>query len=78
MSKTSKQSSLPALRDSRLRMRIAVCFSFNVIGRLADAFGFVVPGPEALEAARIPPRARLPLSAHGKLAGGALRLIDSF
>ena len=30
----------------------AVCFSFNVIGRLADAFGFVVPGPEALEAAR--------------------------
>jgi len=56
----------------------AVCFSFNVIGRLADAFGFVVPGPEALEAARIPPRARLPLSAHGKLAGGALRLMDSF
>jgi len=23
----------------------AVCFSFNVIGRLADAFRFVVPGP---------------------------------
>ena len=29
---------------------IAVCFSFNVIGRLADAFGFFVPGPEAFEA----------------------------
>jgi AhpD family alkylhydroperoxidase len=29
---------------------LAVCFSFNVIGRLADAFGFAVPGPEALEA----------------------------
>ena len=29
---------------------IAVCFSFNVIGRLADAFGFFVPGSEAFEA----------------------------
>jgi AhpD family alkylhydroperoxidase len=29
---------------------LAVCFSFNTIGRLADAFGFVVPGPEAFEA----------------------------
>lgn len=29
---------------------LAVCFSFNVIGRLADAFGFAVPGPEAFEA----------------------------
>jgi AhpD family alkylhydroperoxidase len=28
---------------------LAVCFSFNVIGRLADAFGFFVPGPEAFE-----------------------------
>ena len=28
---------------------LAVCFSFNVIGRLADAFGFVVPGPKAFE-----------------------------
>lgn len=26
---------------------LAVCFSFNVIGRLADAFGFFVPSPEA-------------------------------
>jgi uncharacterized peroxidase-related enzyme len=29
---------------------MAVCFSFNVTARLADAFGFVVPGPEAFEA----------------------------
>jgi AhpD family alkylhydroperoxidase len=29
---------------------LAVCFSFNGIGRLADAFGFSVPGPEAFEA----------------------------
>jgi alkylhydroperoxidase family enzyme len=29
---------------------LAVCFSFNVIGRLADALGFLVPGPEAFEA----------------------------
>jgi len=31
---------------------LAVCFSFNVIGRLADAFGFFVPGPEASMLAR--------------------------
>jgi uncharacterized peroxidase-related enzyme len=29
---------------------LAVCFSFNVIARLADAFGFFVPGPEAFAA----------------------------
>ena len=29
---------------------LAVCFSFNVVGRLADAFGFFVPGPEAFDA----------------------------
>jgi AhpD family alkylhydroperoxidase len=29
---------------------LAVCFSFNTIGRLADAFGFSVPGPKAFEA----------------------------
>ena len=29
---------------------LSVCFSFNVIGRLADAFGFFVPGPKAFEA----------------------------
>jgi AhpD family alkylhydroperoxidase len=28
---------------------LAVCFSFNVIGRLADAFGFLVPGQAAFE-----------------------------
>jgi len=29
---------------------LAVCFSFNVIGRLAEAFAFLVPGPNAFEA----------------------------
>lgn len=29
---------------------LAVCFSFNTIGRLADAFGFFVPGPKAFDA----------------------------
>lgn len=29
---------------------IAVCFSFSVMARLADAFGFFVPGPKAFEA----------------------------
>jgi len=29
---------------------LAVCFSFNTIGRLADAFGFSVPSAEAFEA----------------------------
>ena len=29
---------------------LAVCFSLNVIGRLSDAFGFFVPGPEGFEA----------------------------
>jgi uncharacterized peroxidase-related enzyme len=29
---------------------LAVCFSFNTIARLADAFGFFVPGHEAFEA----------------------------
>jgi AhpD family alkylhydroperoxidase len=28
---------------------LAVCLSFNVIVRLADAFGFFVPGPKAFE-----------------------------
>ena len=28
---------------------LAVCFAFNVIGRLSDAFRFSVPGPEAFE-----------------------------
>jgi hypothetical protein len=34
----------------QIKEALAVCFSFNVIGRLADAFGFFVPGPEAFEA----------------------------
>jgi len=29
---------------------LAVSFSFNTIGRLADAFGLFVPGPKAFEA----------------------------
>lgn len=29
---------------------LAVCFSFNVIGRLADAFEFFVPGSDAFDA----------------------------
>ena len=29
---------------------LAVCFSFNVITRLADAFGFAIPSPEGFEA----------------------------
>ncbi|AXC16110.1 hypothetical protein ACPOL_6902 (plasmid) [Acidisarcina polymorpha] len=28
---------------------LSVCFSFNVIGRLADAFGFAVPSPKAVK-----------------------------
>lgn len=28
---------------------LAVCFAFNTINRLADAFGFSVPGPQAFE-----------------------------
>lgn len=28
---------------------LAVCFSFNTIDRLADAFGFLVPGRSAFE-----------------------------
>ena len=29
---------------------LAICFSFNVIGRLAETFAFFVPGPKAFEA----------------------------
>jgi hypothetical protein len=29
---------------------LAVCFSFNVMTRLADTFGFFVGGPDAFEA----------------------------
>jgi hypothetical protein len=29
---------------------LAVCFAFNTIDRLADAFAFFVPGPEAFQA----------------------------
>ncbi len=50
MPRPCEQSSRLALRANRSRMRfedaLAVCFSFNGIGRLADAFGFFVPGPK--------------------------------
>jgi hypothetical protein len=29
---------------------LAVCFAFNTMSRLADAFGFFLPGPRAFEA----------------------------
>ena len=29
---------------------LAICFSFNIIGRLADAFAFSLPGPKAFDA----------------------------
>ena len=37
--------SRPQIEDA-----LAVCFSFNVIGRLADAFGFSIPDASAFEA----------------------------
>jgi AhpD family alkylhydroperoxidase len=34
----------------QLEDALAVCFSFNTTGRLADTFGFFTPGPEAFKA----------------------------
>jgi hypothetical protein len=52
MRTTCGQCSLPVAPANRSRMpyALAVCFSFNTIGRLADAFGFLLPGPKAFEA----------------------------
>jgi AhpD family alkylhydroperoxidase len=36
--------------NQQIEDALAVGFAFNVIGRLSDAFGFSVPGPEAFEA----------------------------
>jgi hypothetical protein len=38
------------LSRQQIEDALAVCFSFSVIGRLADAFGFFVPGPKAFAA----------------------------
>jgi AhpD family alkylhydroperoxidase len=38
-----------ASRD-QIEDALAVCFSFNTVGRLADAFAFFQPGPKAFEA----------------------------
>ena len=35
---------------SQIEDALAVCFSFNTIDRLADTFGFFVPGPKTFEA----------------------------
>jgi hypothetical protein len=41
---------------------LAICFAFNKLSRLAEAFGFFLPGPKAFEAGAKYPLARgLPL-----------------
>ena len=49
---TDEMRAVLAAGASRVQIEdaLAVCFSFNVIARLADAFEFVVPGPAAVEA----------------------------
>lgn len=38
------------LSRAQIEDALAVCLAFNTTDRLADAFGFAVPGPEAFEA----------------------------
>lgn len=47
---TCEPFSRRAASPHQIEDALAVCFSFNVVGRLADAFGFAVPGPEAFDA----------------------------
>jgi hypothetical protein len=43
------EQSSPPLLANRSKDALAVCFSFNVIGRSSHAFGFSVPVPKAFE-----------------------------
>jgi uncharacterized peroxidase-related enzyme len=39
-----------SISPQQVKDALAVCFAFNVVGRLADAFGFIQPGAEAFAA----------------------------
>lgn len=41
------------LSRAQIEDAFAVCFAFNSVGRLADSFGFFVPGPQAFKAAAL-------------------------
>ena len=50
MRTTCVRCSLPVPSREQIEDALAVCFSFNTIDRLADAFSFFVSGPKAFEA----------------------------